>query len=50
MMVNQHAQNLDPETAETEAAKLNSAIIHLNIYTCAFPAVTCQDAPHEKGL
>ncbi len=36
----QHAQHQDPET---EAAKWNSAIINLIIYTCAFPSAACQN-------
>ncbi len=36
----QHAQHQD---LEAEVAKWNSAIIHLIIYTCAFPTVTCQN-------
>lgn len=36
MTVNQHAQHLNHET---EAAKLNSAIINCIIYACVFPTV-----------
>ncbi len=43
--VSQHGQYQNPET---EAAKWNSAII--DIYTCDFPAVTCQNVFHEKDL
>ncbi len=36
----QHEQYQD---TNTEVSKWNSAIINCIIYTCAFPAVTCQN-------
>ena len=45
--VSQRAQYQDPET---EATKWNSAVINFIIYTCAFPAVTCQNVFLEKGF
>ena len=44
--VSQHAQYQGPEN---EAAKWNSAIIHLITYTCAFPTVTCQNVFCENS-
>lgn len=35
---------------ETEAAKMNSLIVHYIIYTCAFPTVTSQHVFCERGL
>lgn len=35
----QHAQHQDPEN---KADELNSAIVNLIIFICAFPTVTCQ--------
>ncbi len=43
--VSQHVQYQDPET---EAAKLNSAIIKCLFYTYTFHAVTCQNVLCEK--
>lgn len=46
MIVSQHEQLQDPEN---EADKQNSATTDLNMYTCAFPTVTCQNVSCEKG-
>lgn len=45
--VSQHEQHLDPDTV---TATETSTIIYFTIHTCAFPAVTCQNLLHEKGL
>lgn len=39
------------KTPEAEESKWNSAVVHLIIYTCAFPAATRQRVfREEKGL
>lgn len=45
--VSQNAQHNDPES---EAAKLNSDVIHCIIYSWSCPIATCQIQSAKKGL